>query len=200
MKWNPSWAQRIFSEFPERQELQRAGWEPGVLGPPRGLWGCPSPAGSCDSPAQAAWSSVLLALGTGHGTNTPCRVCEQGGTAQLTAAPVRHTGVHSQVDLTLKILFSASSDSSICVAGQGLQTGVFCLGKQQWEWFTCPRSGWDTTLPGWVWEKLDREPQHWKFGTGCRTLRQQLQGRDRECLPYDVKSPFVSVSETTSHL
>lgn len=33
------------------------------------------------------------------------------------------------MDFILKILFSVSSDSSVCVAGQDLQTGVFLLWK-----------------------------------------------------------------------
>lgn len=56
-------------------------------------------------------------------------VYEQGGTSQCTAAPVEHRELHSQVDFILQILFSMSSDSSVCVAGQGLQTGVFLLWK-----------------------------------------------------------------------
>lgn len=91
----------------------------------------------------------LPAPSTGHGTNTPCRVCEQGATAQLTAEPVGHTGVHSQLDLTLKILFSASSDSSICVAGQDLQTGVFLLWKAAVRMIYLPEE-WLGHDPAWV--------------------------------------------------
>lgn len=90
MKWNPSWAQRIFSEFPERQELERAGWEPRVPGRGadalgaaslrhrgRGLEG-PRGVGRF-SPEGDLWLNPgkpnvePLARGTGHSRSAQCR-------------------------------------------------------------------------------------------------------------------------------
>lgn len=55
--------------------------------------------------------------------------CIRGETSQIRAVPVEHRKVHSQMDYIFKILFSMSSVSSIFVARQDLQTGVFLLWK-----------------------------------------------------------------------
>lgn len=162
------------------------------LGWPRERWGLgvgglgPSALqGACDRPARG--SVGLRAPGTGHSTNAPAGAGE--------SVRVRGNGpIHSSASwaqrgslpggfYTSNSLSRVLRLSRLCCWAGFADRCVPALGSSSENDLPARGVSWDMTLPGWVWEWLDRGSQHWKFGTGCRTVRQQLQGRDRDSLP-----------------